>query len=379
MPYSRVNSYPSPMTTLDLLAAVVRGDATQWPANQDASGFVAAAIDHSVESLAVWQLRRAETFDSWPDTVKTALERIVREEVLLEIGREGELRRLLTALHEAGVACLLTKGAALAYSHFPEPWLRPRNDNDLLIGAGDRLTAGRVLTNLGYAPATTLEGDIVGHQLPFVKTDRLGFRHVVDLHWKVNNRPLLADTQPFEELWASSIALPRLGEAARTPDDVQALLLACLHRVTHHRNSDNLVWCYDIHLLATQLDADDWNRFVALARGKRVAAIAASSLQCTIEYLQTRIPPAAIAQLAVTGEPSEMYLSAGAWHGDVRLADFKSLPGWRAKLRLIREVALPNSDYMLKTYDASSRMLVPALHLHRLARGTWRLLRRFAQ
>lgn len=37
---------------------------------------------------------------------------------------------------------------------------------------------------------------------------------------------------------------------AFAPAASDALQIACLHRGAHHRNSDLLIWLYDIHLLA---------------------------------------------------------------------------------------------------------------------------------
>jgi hypothetical protein len=45
---------------------------------------------------------------------------------------------------------------------------------------------------------------------------------------------------------------------------------------------------------------------------------------------------------------------------------------------LLREVALPDSTYMMKSYgvapSALGAMLLPALYLHRLSYGGWKVL-----
>ncbi len=367
-------------SALDLLAAVLRGDATEWPVSHGAAGgqaFLDAAVEHRVEPLVVWRLRRAGTLDRWPETVRGPLAEDARKVALFEAAREGELRRVLAALDRAGVGCLLMKGAALAYTRYPKPWLRPRLDNDLLVSASDLDEAARVFRDLSYETTNELTGDFVSHQLPWVRIDRLGLRHVFDVHWKINNRPLLSDLLPFEELLARATPVPALG--ALVPGDLDALLLACLHPVSHHRNSDSLVWCYDIHLLAGGLCPAELDRFVTLALEKQVAAICAAGLQHASMHFHTAVPPDVIDRLSVGGEPSAAYLGPSAWRGDVRLWDVRALPGWRAKMRYVREVAIPDADFMLKEYDCPTRALVPALHVHRLARGTWRLLRRFAR
>ncbi len=365
-----------------MVAAVIRGDIVEWPGAGDPQRedeFLAAAIAHSVEPLIVWQLRRSRVFDRWPERLREPLAQAAREETLLEIGREGEVRRVVGALTHAGVPCLLIKGAALGYSRYPEPWLRPRHDSDVLIRTQDAAAAGGILTDLGYEQPTALVGEFISQQRCFVKTDRLGVRHVFDVHWKISNRAVFADLLSFEELWARAIAVPALGDCARAPADVHALILACLHPAAHHSNMENLVWCYDIHLLASGLGPAEYDEFATIVRNKKVAAICASGLRRAADRFHTAVPPRTMAELAVRGEASAAYLGGSAWRGDVRLADFKALPSWRSKLQMIREVTLPSADYMLKEYDMSNRVLIPALYVHRLTRGTWRLLRRFAQ
>jgi hypothetical protein len=365
--------------SIAFLTSVLRGEATSWPAGasrQEADAFVAHAIDQSVEALVVWRL--GENPDpSWPDAVRMTLSRIAREEAMLEAGREPELRRLLDALQAAGVKALLFKGAALAYAHYPEAWLRPRNDNDILVPAADADAADQVLTCLGYERANALEGELVSYQAPYVRVDRIGVKHVVDLHWKISNRPRIAEVLPFDDLWSERRPVAALGPNAHAPCDRHALTLACLHSVAHHRNSDNLVWCYDIHLLAGQLRDDDWQLVSQHARRCEVAAICANGLRRAVVNFRTPVPHGLLDELTVRGEFSEPFLSAEPWRGDVRLSDLGALDGWGAKLRFVREVAFPSSDFMLREYASSTRALIPVLHLHRLSRGTWRLVRRF--
>ena len=69
----------------------------------------------------------------------------------LDMLRERELIAVLAAFAGAGIGTLLLKGAALAYSHYPEPALRTRCDADVLIRPADRDAAMRICSKrLGY-------------------------------------------------------------------------------------------------------------------------------------------------------------------------------------------------------------------------------------
>jgi hypothetical protein len=370
------------VTAVDLLTAVVRGDVSSWPASSEPSlvaDFLAAAEYHNLAALAAWRLRAAGTLDEWPAEIRESLALAARQETLYEAGRESDLSQLASALQRAGVDCLWFKGAQLAHLFYAEPWLRPRSDSDVLIRSTDRDAAARVLTRLGFKPGNVLFGDFVGYQVPYAKTGALGVQHTVDLHWKIGNRPLLAEILSFDELWARSVALPRLSSEARSPSNTHALLIACLHPVVHHKNSDNLLWSHDIHLIATALGPSGLAEFAALAREKKIAAICATGLARAQQHFHTQVPAPLMHALAVGGEASAAYLTAAPWRGDVRLWDVRTLEGLSAKLRFAREVVFPSSDFMLKTYGRTNPALVPVLHAHRLFRGTWRLLHRFAR
>ena len=79
---------------------------------------------------------------------------------------------VLGALGAAGIPVLLLKGAAFAYALYPEPWLRPRQDTDLLISPNDVAEAGQLLERAGYQPARAVRGRLVTHQRIFVRHDR---------------------------------------------------------------------------------------------------------------------------------------------------------------------------------------------------------------
>ena len=54
--------------------------------------------------------------------------------------------------------------------------------------------------------------------------------------------------------------------------------------------------------------------------------------------------------------------------------DLRALPDWSRRLQLLREHAFPPGAYMLEKYGRHTPLWLPALYLHRGARGAWRLL-----
>ena len=145
------------------------------------------------------------------------------------------------------------KGAALAYSVYPEPYLRPSSDFDILIRTGDRERAFNVLSHAGYEPAARITGDLIMPQRCMTRRADL-VTHTLDVHWKLVNPVLYSERLTFDALWAGAVSVPRLTLPARMPTPADHLLISCLHRIAHHQNADDLLWLYDIHLLARALD-----------------------------------------------------------------------------------------------------------------------------
>jgi hypothetical protein len=70
-------------------------------------------------------------------------------------------------LHRAGVTTLVLKGAALAYTHYPAAYLRPRGDTDLLVKPTDRAMADYALGTLRYKRENSVSRDAVHTQWMF--------------------------------------------------------------------------------------------------------------------------------------------------------------------------------------------------------------------
>jgi hypothetical protein len=148
----------------------------------------------------------------------------------------------------------------------------------------------------------------------------------------------------------------------------------------HHRNVDRLIWIYDIHLLASQLSAAEFVRLADLAGVKQVAAIVRHGLALARLHFHTPVPDRVLTRLASTGraERSAVYLRAGRrWHDEL-ISSLHSLPRWRDRLRLMREVLFPEPSYILKAYGLTIRsadaLLLPLLYLHRGMHGAWKVV-----
>jgi len=294
----------------------------------------------------------------------------------IDLLREAELRQLVTELSTSSISALLMKGAQLAYSHYPRPDLRPRLDTDLLIPEHATAATGAVLARLGYGPAGHVSGRFVMSQESYVKRRGTQPLHTVDVHWKIANPQVFLGVLSYEDLISSSVPVPQLGASARGLSDVHALLVACVHRVAHHFDSDRLIWLYDIHLIASRLGHAQWTAFSALAVERRVATVCRRSLARAIEAFGADVPSTVLTVLtdasARDAEPTARYLaspSAGLRQVDVLVGDLRALRSWGHRWQLIKEHVFPPARYMRDVYAPSSRAPLSVLYARRAVLG----------
>ncbi|HUP62041.1 MAG TPA: nucleotidyltransferase family protein [Thermoanaerobaculia bacterium] len=304
----------------------------------------------------------------------------LREEAIraavVEPARFDDLHAVLAALAAQGVVALLMKGTALAYDIYPAPELRPRGDTDFLI-ARETLDALReAMRILGFTEILSSGDELGVRQATFTRTDRFGFEHAYDVHWDVTNTPVFSGVLRFDELRTRARALPH-GMLAFS--HVDALLLACIHRVAHHHDSERLIWLYDIALLRERMTREEHERFWRLAAERRVAGVCIRSIEVADEWCG-RAPHARAEELLTReeierDEPSRVFLDRDITYGRMMLSDLRALP-WRSRLRRLWQLALPPAAFMQQSFPERSRMALPWLYVLRGARGVRRLFRR---
>jgi hypothetical protein len=357
------------------LAALLRDEAPACPG--DAADWRIEAVLETARREGVVALAHAKLREgAYPDAVTTPFAAAARGEAAMLMVREAECRRVLAVISAGGLQALLLKGSALAYWAYPEPHLRECVDIDLLLRsrAGVEKLAG-LLAESGYRlRERDVPGDLVSYELTCIRRSGNGARTDLDLHWRLVNAPLYAHRLEPDELWQEAIALPRLGPAAFGLSPVHALLHACMHRVLNLQfgTGNRLKWLYDLHLLAARLDDAGWQRLLALAGERRLASTCLHSLRAASVEFHTAIPEqvaAGLARLAAT----EDFDAGRAQHWlYMQIANGRSLPDLRTRLRWLRQRLLPNATFLRDRYGAGQQGL-GMIVLSRLRSGLARL------
>jgi len=195
----------------------------------------------------------------------------------------------------------------------------------------------------------------------------------IDLHWKINNRQILARTYDVSDLYANGLSLQKLAADIRIPNEVDSLLIACLHRLGHHHSEERLAWLYDIHVLANKLDDKHWQSLISKAKEKQLSSITLDALELCSRLFKTQIPNNfldSIIESAKLDEPSQIFLQRDLspwryfWH------DLKSIDGVGGKLAFLKETIFPDANYVRARMGTKWILLA---YVKRLAKGLRRI------
>ncbi len=342
----------------------------------DAAALWACAATDDVDVL--FAARLLEAASPLPEDLRRRAEQRIADAQLRDLLRHRELCRISASFADSGIEFLLLKGAGLAATLYPEPHLRPSRDVDLLIDRASLDCAADALAQCGYRRMREPDGELARAQYHYVRADSQGLNHFVDLHWRVSDARAFGDALPFADAWGRSVPVPSVGPAARTLGDADALLLACIHRVAHHHDAPDLLWLWDIHLLAGRLAADECVRFIDRAGQARMRAVAARGLALAQDRFGTALPPEVLARLSQPGamEPAARFIGGRARFLDVVRADLASVGRWGDRARLLREHLFPSRQYMRARYAGSPARLLPLAYLDRIVRGAPKWFRR---
>jgi hypothetical protein len=359
-----------------ILVSAVTDPAT--PPQAFAPQLLDAIERHRLAPLAWDALMTSGRASAWPAALQETLRRASAAHALVADLLDSDLRRVLAAAGEAGVRTVLIKGAALAYTHYRLPHLRPRSDSDIVIVEADREAMAQTLSALGYVRSDAIDGSLITQQSQWTRTLAAGLVHAVDVHWRVFNPHLFGDVLSTHQLLHHAVPIPALGSHALGPRTADALLVACVHRVAHHPGEADPIWDFDIHLLVSSLGDADAAAFARSASVANVRAVCAAGVASAKARFGTRVPAeleSFLARAAESRERTAVFLEPGRRQVDLLASDLGAVGSWRARAALMRQHLFPSPQYLLKKYGRSSWGWLPLLYVRRIVGGMPRWLR----
>ncbi len=254
-------------------------------------------------SFGFYRLQEAELLDNLPADMVSQWQAIYYETSVTSATLDWETERILTALAQAGMKFIWLKGAALAYTVYPNPACRGRGDLDLWLPLDQWPQAITTLEGFGYRvyikenrpPALV---HLTGGEQKMIASAHL---RLVELQWPAMRGEWIRRTTAIDHagIWerATPIALHGIPPVhVMTPEDT--LIHLSVHQaINHHFSSPWLRNLLDIHLLVAHYDLD-WQALVTRAREWRLATVVWTVLSLAQRLLDTAVPAGCLERLA---------------------------------------------------------------------------------
>jgi hypothetical protein len=171
-----------------------------------------------------------------------------RRNVMLELRRAADLRRLDATLTTAGIPYLVLKGPILAHTAYRDPATRTMLDLDLLLRDADLERAMAALAAIGYSVPEHFAGWELnaGDAPPMI--DNTSGSAVLELHTMLDSIP--HDDPPLDAVWARTRRVA-VGHGLELPtlDDAEFFIHVVMHVSRHHRFEGELRSLLDVDLL----------------------------------------------------------------------------------------------------------------------------------
>ncbi|HMF94057.1 MAG TPA: nucleotidyltransferase family protein [Vicinamibacterales bacterium] len=135
---------------------------------------------HHLAPLLEWLTRGCES--SAPRAVRAQLRALVLRQTAWHRARTAAATEILDALERGSIRTLVLKGAALAWTIYPSPALRPMTDIDLLVDRSDAAKAQTVIRQLGFDAAPPRPFGGYAHHLPSATRVDGGLPITVEIH-----------------------------------------------------------------------------------------------------------------------------------------------------------------------------------------------------
>jgi hypothetical protein len=252
--------------------------------------------------LISWNLRR----QTLPDETTALLSAARHQAWTANAAIWTSTEPVLQHLDDAGISWMLLKGAALAWTTYPDSSLRIIGDLDLLVDPKNAARTHRILDVEGWQPvcATTPGGSTDVHGRNYVKLPG----GALDLHAFALRENCRAGADAG--FWTRSVVSRIAGRLVRLPSPADSLLQVCVHGLRWNP-VHACHWIADAAaIIASSNGRLDWDVLVTEAHKRDVA-------------LQIHEALGAVRQLAAVEVPAP-----------VLHALMRPQPSWRARLEL---------------------------------------------
>lgn len=255
---------------------------------------------HGIMPILYWQIMRQPSPTLHPpgevmDELRWAFHS--RSARSLQVAKQ--IKKIVAAFNEQGVDLLVLKGAAFAYGLYPHPATRPHVDIDLLTKPNQIPRARSILKGLGYRCQwemySAASAGLYKHEVFHPATSTPNCKQV-ELHWNFDVSSGLLNDTDADTVFSRAVEVSSElndGLTFNTLSPVDCLLAVAIHMGIHSSvDPTNLVWIYDIALLAEKLKAaDDWAALQERSVAWKGRIPVERALKSAVKWVEIDIPP----------------------------------------------------------------------------------------
>lgn len=269
--------------------------------------------------------------------------------------QEQAAGQIIKSFHQAGIDCLLLKGADLRIRLYGDASLRPMSDLDLLTSSGDISSVRSLLEYLGFSLEPLCADKRPGFRQAF--TNELEFLPpsadslMVDVHWEVTG-PAQFYRLSFAALWNKSVLLDFQGSPVRVLSPEHALIHLCLHT-----REDSLIRLIDL-ALALRTFSISWPYLLDEVKHFRCQAPVYLMLQAMAQISPVLVPESVLKVLSnyqpTWAEKLVLHRTLGCFTGHFSsLYHHCTFAEW---FFYISSVLWPQRDYLVAIYGKPDRV-----------------------
>jgi hypothetical protein len=218
---------------------------------------------HGMMPLLYWHLSDACP-EAVPKSILSHLQDRFHANRLRNLYLSRELLELSHAFEAHGVPAIPYKGPVLATVAYGDLALREFVDLDILAYERDVITAGELLTAMGYQPEYSMskaqEAAFLRYERQYVYVRDDG--SMVELHWAPAPR-YIPYPPDLECLWSRIVRVPLGGDTVPTFSPEDLLLILCVHGSVH--SWERLSWICDVAELLRASEGMDFERLIEWA------------------------------------------------------------------------------------------------------------------
>jgi Uncharacterised nucleotidyltransferase len=211
-----------------------------------------------------------------------------RNQLLFADGAE-----LISALEGVGLSTMLLRGAAMTAAYHRDAGVRPMNDLDVLVTAGEADRARRAAQARGWRQVAGPQSLEDREAAATLRNDQ---SRVVRLHWRPSRNVWLAP-EASEAIWQRGVEVVLNHTATRVPSPADHLVLACIDGARANSGS-TLRWIADVTVLLGEVPELDWDVVVTEARRHHASLLVGEGLRYLAKVFEAKVPHEVIGALA---------------------------------------------------------------------------------